>query len=708
MKNKILSMGLFKEGVRQLRAIGIAFSCISALVMLFKSINFIEHAMHYTKLTLTFSPGTGSMQVAAAIGIYVVLPVMSLMIFNFLNSRSACDFYHSMPKTRIQLALSFGLSVAFWLFVPILAVTATETLFALIFWDIVDFASIGMFLLNTFSMFLHIYGILLLSVSLATGILNQIAAAGIIAFLPRVMMLIMGQISENAAPVLIGMTDNLGEFGEIYFNLLFENGVLTGNIVFENTVIAKNLYSIALGLIYGTLGVVCFCRRKSEAATVSGANKYVQCAIRVLVAFVICLIPCYMLGSSIMGSESNWEILENLVGDLPTLLLCYGFALVAYFLYEAITAKKIRGVITFKGTMGIGLLALAVLNVLFIAVPVVSADIALATDINKNNVESVSLYSYDGSYGVEYNEIGLSEVEFEDAKVVSALCKALQKDIDEIESGTFYDYIYRENMTSVKISFNMKDGRVLNRRVYLPQVEYSNIYEAMCNDKDYVAMQRRMPTVAEVESCYTSTALTSEQAIKLYEILRNELSKMSDEDYLLYISSSEYSDYDKYNEYENTSIGNISLEGRKGKNVWNSSYAVNTLVPETYQLCIDMCNENNDFEDISFAEYFKKSDETHINVKLMNYRDENGELLELETWSVGFTEETPSNNSIEIIEAIDKYWNEPVDASKAFYMIDYFIDDYDYEGDSEYTWVSGVYFVPAEELIEETGYFIGS
>ncbi len=690
MKNKkILSLGLIKEGIRQTRAVGIAYLCISLLVSLFRCVGYITDALDKTyNLYSSITNSSGAIGFTAILGLYIVLPVLTLMMFNFLNSRSASDYYHSIPKTRLQTVLSFTVSVAFWYFLADVAVMVIEVLIGLICGMNVDLVSLGMHILNDIAIFMHLYGILLLAMSLATGILNQIAAAGIIAFMPRILLAILQVISENAAPVLMDLSDSLGKFGDTSFNLLFHNELFTGTSIFDNEDFAVLLYSVALGLIYGTLGVVCFCKRKSEAATSAGANKYVQCAIRVLVAFVVCLIPCTYMGLLLISDEI---LTEDIIYLLPTIILFYGIALVVYYLYEAIAAKKIKGVVTLKGTMGIGLIALAVLNVVFIVAPTVIANAALSADINTDNVASISLYEDDNYYGTDYASLGINEIKFDNEEVVAALCTALEKDIEAIEKGNYSSYFNRQDMTCVQISFNMKDGRVLNRNVYLPIKDYSNVMDEIEADKEYIKMLRRLPSLKEATDCYlNSTGLSDKRASELYETLCSELSAMTDDEYIEY----KLDDVELWATY----LDAISISGYKNNCYWSSSYNINIMVPKTFAQFIKLCNENNDFDEASFAEYFANSDETHVTVTLIDPNDPKGSG---DTWFADFTDEEPTKEMLEVTEKLQEYWGKPVDSTAAFYKVEYFIDDYDMNTKKDTTWVSGVYFIPADdELVE--------
>ncbi len=694
--NKLLNGGIIKEGIRQTRAVGIAYCGIGVLAALFCSYAYIYEVIETKSAALsTVSVYSGAMQFIASMGVYLVLPILTVMMYNFLNSRSACDYYHSMPVTRLQTVFSFTVAVAFWYFLPNLAVMLIEIITGVACGMSVMWSSLLMHILNLAALYLHVYGILLLSMSLATGILNQVAAAGIIAFMPRILLYILESISENAAPVLMDLGASLGTFGDISFNLLFRNFLFTGSEMFYNDSVASLLYSVALGIIYGGLGVVSYCHRKSEAATSAGANKYVQCGIRVLVSFVICLIPCAEIGMTLIGTHSVNAFFTELSDLIPTLILYYGFALIAYFLYEAITAKKIKGVVTLKGTMGVGLIILVALNLVFTVAPTLIANAALSAEISTDNVASVSLYQ-DNSYDMEYYMLDINKIRFDDEYIISTLCDSLDENIAKIRNGNYSDFLYSSKMSSIEVTFNMDNGGKLNRRIYLPTNTYQKVYDKIENDEKYLKAARKMPTVEEAQSFFMSgIGLSEKQSKEVYAVLYDELSAMSDNEYSAYISCE-------------VLLDTVGVYGKSDGYSWNAYYPVNILVPKTYAKCIEICNNSEDFKNISFAEAFANCDEAHISVSIIDPNSQGGwESI----WYASFTEEEPTEDMLKATEKIQEYWEKPIDTDKPVLMIEYFVESYDKEYDKEnaiyyiagdeYSWASGVRFVVADdELIE--------
>lgn len=710
MKNKkIFSMGLWREGRSQVRAVGIAYCCICILVSAFCSMSYIGDALdktynYYDVLT----PFRGAVDDAAWIGVFIALPVMMLMLFSFVNSRRAADFYHSVPRTRLQLLTSFSISAAFWVFLGIGAAVLTEFVVALFCGMDVAWGMFGMYIINLIAVYIQVCGIFVLAISISTGILNQIAAACIIAFLPRIMIFIMSAISESGAPILMGLDDSLGRFGEVDINLLFFNSIFSkysvtfysGNC-FANEDFIALFYTLGLGIIYGALGTICFCRRKSEAATATGANKYVQCAIRVLVSFVICLIPCYFIGEALIGAESKRDFAGDFINMLPTLLLVYGFALIAYFLYEAITTRRIKGVVTLKGTMGIGLLALVLLNIVFIVTPTVIANAALSTDINTDNVESVSLYmeKEDELYISEYYRMDIDDIEFKDPEMLEIICNSLNKNVEVIKSGNYKDYFYRSNMTSAQYTFNMKDGRKINRRVYMRIDDDLAVYDIMKKDAVYIQNMRTMPSDSEILGCYSDTVgLDDANALKLWKTLRKEIEAMSDEEFFAYEYPDD-SDYEEKPALYDLFFDEITIEGVKNGISWMNSYRINGFVPETRRQYIELVNSSGRHSAEKVSEMFRNSEETYVGFMVIDLSSSINDYYQL--YSFSFTEEAPGEEELKVMDYVCSHWNDPVDTDGMICIIDYSINDYDGYVDTDgFTWVEGRRILSGSEIAD--------
>lgn len=679
--NRIFSGGLFKEGIRQLRAIGIAFSSATVLLTLFQCINYVDYAIEKAgktgemKWCPTVTTTDGYAYIIALFAIYALIPVMGMMIFNFLNNRSASDYYHSIPQTRLDLVVSFSSSVAFWYFLPVVASVVIETAIGGICGAEIAWAEVGMYLLAMTGTFVHAYGIVLLAVSLATGILNQLALTVIIGFLPRILMMIIGEIGSSTVPVLRGLDDILGRFGEYDFNLIFGGMSAIENVI-DDIEFGPVIYSFVLGVIYASLGVLAFINRKSEASTISGANKIVQCSIRVLVAFVVCLIPNYLLAESIIRNYGK-NIWNSIMGDLPSVVLFYSIALIAYFLYEAISARKMRGVVTLRGTMGIGLAALLILNIVFIVSPVAVVKASLDRELNTSTVRSVCISDDNRDFRLaNYN--GVDTVKFSEDEIIELLCDALEHNVKIINDGKRSN-LY--SMESVIVRFNLNGGGTATREVYMFDYDIEKLEKEMLKNEDLIKVLRDRPQNV-LDKKYINVRIQSDlfnegDSAELYALLCSELETMSDEEYIRYLGvittgiDNDITTVDYFNVYN------------WDYSTYYGSYDINHMVPKTYARYVELCNEYTwrSLGDKTFLDYYSDSEYSCIDFAECDFIAENGIAIPTKI-GFGFTRESKDEpEDIAVCTLLEEIYsnhkNEKVDVSEKMYMVEYTFSDYD-------------------------------
>ena len=123
MKNKaksIFSTGLYLEGLRQTRYIGLPFLCLGALC---------EGYVFINNLSAAGGASTWISYLLAFLSFCVVAPLCTLTLYHFLNSRAASDYYHSIPRTRTALCCSFAAAAFTWAVGPVLLSAAWERIF---------------------------------------------------------------------------------------------------------------------------------------------------------------------------------------------------------------------------------------------------------------------------------------------------------------------------------------------------------------------------------------------------------------------------------------------------------------------------------------------------------------------------------------------------------------------------------------------------
>ena len=391
-KKTYFSLRLLWEGFQQCKMIGI-FSAV--IVVLGAVLEPVAQAIslggspYYTKV------------VYEAWGINVTLlvvllaaPLMTLMLFHFLDNRAASDLYHALPHKRITLYLSYAGAVLLWVVLLLVLGTLTSVItcgfthkyITLLMDSLLPFAA-SLFCMS----FLLVAG-MLVSMSITGTVFTNLLFAGILLFLPRLCVLALQSSMVNALPFL---SDSAGTgFFRNANNLLF-SGV---NVVFsmsENdgtsveTVFSPSwqayLYTFLLGLLYFAIAAFLFHRRRSEAAGQSAPSRLLQHIYRIVVTMVICIfIVCVMFSEMTTGMmRDEWFVF----------LVLYLVAALVYFAYELITTKKWRNLLT--ALPGLGIVALLNVGIL-LGMHAVEKHI-VAQRPAMQEIESVSFCSTDGT-----------------------------------------------------------------------------------------------------------------------------------------------------------------------------------------------------------------------------------------------------------------------------------------------------------------------
>lgn len=692
MKNKFFSAGLYREGLRQMRIPGIALACISLLIAL---IDFFNYNGASANISAT------SLSVAVFLAMYIATPAMVLLGFNFLNSRRAADFYHSIPQTRTTLAVSFFAASMTWSAGSVLMNAILSILTVSLGGVAVVWSEWFIFIANALSALLLLNSLGLIAVSIATGAFNQLICAGLIAFLPRILINNFGDLASQAVPVLTGLEDYLGRFAEYNINPIFSDNTRD---------MYSCLYGVVLSAIYFTIGLICFNRRRSEAATQTAMNKGVQCALRVLVAFILCIYPCQELSRCLINTQSV---------DGSGLVLSYGFAIIFYYLYEAITSRRIKGVLRVTGEMGIGLLVLAALNLLFIFGPAVVANSALNANLGPDKVAAVVL-THPSANETRYEALSVSAVELDDEQLIEQLCDVLDGNIKTIKAGKnptldrisgMTNYYFREDMY---VQFRLNDGSTATRIIYPSKKEKEAIDASLCDNEQYMSALRAFPKWEELTLIDSSSIVDKAMLRDLYKSLEEEVTSLPDSSFLAYINDTYsgklyfpapkfYTQDTMHTKYLSDCF--ITLEGYKDGKFWYNNYQLNGYLPKTYKLYTEYlnCPRNMSTDDfLRFTSGVNDGEFSYVSIECISPKvPENLSA----SCALGFGNGVPGDIDNfdydyeamnRVINDIVKNWNRKPNSSDAYYRIDASYGVYDEAGYE--SGVREVFIVPCTDV----------
>lgn len=513
---------------------------------------------------------------------YVVLPVLCLMLFKFLNKRSGSDFYHSVPHKRSTLYISFSASIMTWVVGAIL-ISYIIPLFATMLNKhyYVEWGDYLTQVLGSIIPLVETLGVFMLAISLSSTLLNQVCAAMLIQYLPAILYQVMKAIILDNARIFTQSTTWLDILldGNIPMSI-FGVSTNTSGYYWLN-IISTLLVGIALYLI----GMWCFVRRRSEAATASAANRGVQCAIRTLAAFVPCLACCV---------DICFCYFNNRIPDFSLLIILYFISLVAYFLYEVLSTRSFRGIKNSWKDMLTGLAILVALNIAFTVLPIAVTNNALRFTPSADEVSSVC-FSRADYYDSSYEMLTLSDTQVNDPKIIKVVTDALGRNVCSIKNGEDLDYF------ELTVTLNMKNGGSKERNIFLGREDYKELYRLMAKDESCIYSLLSMPdvdkiadiTIGSPDGDYYSyyedynLKLSDEQRLSLYKSLRKEAATLP-KGQQLYLHSDDSDLFEYAREgYKYDQIGTIctiQIGGYYEGEYFSSEYRVTTLTPITMAL----------------------------------------------------------------------------------------------------------------------------
>lgn len=581
MKNKLFNFKLYLDGIRQLKLIGIMSTVILSVFAVLIPLGSFISSMYIDEFGNTiFREVVVSLTEVTVINLAIyllIVPIMCLSLFSFLTKRNACDFYHAVPLRREGIYLSFYASVMTW----VVFMLTLSSLFAVITVAIIPnisiiVSSIFIFYLQILAASVLVSGGFMIAISLTGTTFTNLMVAGMILFFPRIFIAVTAMMISDVLPY-IHLTSN-GLLLNYHNNLIISSFAYLFDSSSYDSTWGPIIYSFILGIIYVIAGCFLFVKRKSETAGNAAINRGLQLVFRLAVAFIICLIPCYYIYSVIMGTEYlDFEVVF-------WLFVVYVIALIAYFLYELITTRKLKNLV--KALPGVGILAL--LNIVFIAGLCIGT-IALrntlpeADDIKYFNIgtDNSYYYYYDNDY---FNELS-AEIQITDKDAIATVADLLESTADMCAEhpNSLYTGAYTTMDIKIKTSLSKRSYTIA-----LSEKEYADIIDYLEKNNDYRELYTNLPSV---NSNYTTVTmyrdLSQESYNKIYESARKEISEMSFEDAYNYI-----------NNYYGSSVGVLECTTISGVEKHKFTLQVSKELPKTYALYITELSKANDYTQI--------------------------------------------------------------------------------------------------------------
>ncbi len=524
-KVKLFDKNIFLEDLRQLRTVNVICGVILLLeALLVPLYAFIVRPdpdqVYYSSTNTVPLYAVGPLVLCVALA----MPVMTNILFDFIDKRNSSDFYHSLPVRRETMYITHIAAVLLSCLALFIIPSAVEyVLFLPLSYMKITLGDFGYVLADVMVLGMLLASVLVVAKCLCGTRFGEMAVFTMILFLPRCYLLFIRTCIESFYPYVL-LTRNNSIFWNQNWNLLF--GVVSD---YEN--VGSIVYTFILSLLYFVLGGVLFVKRKSEKAESVAVNKHVQLLFRVLPALTFSFLPLLFLIESLHEEYmSAWL--------LTVLFILYVVAVVIYFLYELLTTRKLKSVVKAAP----GLIFLLAGNLLIYGIIEGYGHYQSNIIPDANQITSVEFIENGNSYNSQIGIISypsgyyfdnlIGEVEFTDDEFISMIAEKLEQTLDEVKYGGYYSC----NDVCVKIKF---DGGTIYRRLYIDDDDWDMFVYNIIESDEYFAAADMLPdfdskdhSYSNTELCYdvgyysTSVDLENADFLKIYESYKSELASI--------------------------------------------------------------------------------------------------------------------------------------------------------------------------------------
>lgn len=530
--NTRFSFGLYREGLKKVRLIGIVATVLCIVITaLIPIVDMVEtHRDYIGSLTCgnATPPSVRTIEISGLatplLLILVFTPLIIFMMFSYLNKRSESDFFHSIPYHRETVYLSFTAAAMTWIWgIVIVSLTVSGILWGVhpyAVFAVTDLLQLGLayFLSTAF-----IAGIALVAMMLTGTVATNLFLFMLIAGFVRVFGWLTTSCLEKLAPVY-DISFSAGRFLDPSFSLpykLIEKSFNSYNSqsFFSNPSLL--VYTGVCALLLFIVAGVLYRFRKSEMAGNSAPNRVLQHVYRCAftLPFVLMLVAQLLSGST----DATWLIV-NAVGIL-----------LVYFLYELITTKKLKRLIT----------AAPFLGVLVVAGGIFAGSLLLATggilkeNIQADEIKTVSLYVQQNRSG-GYFEAVTADIEIDDRNALTLVAEKLREtEVAQLDGyirppygGGLYDWNRQWETCNIRI--RLKSGKVIGRKVWMRYAEKAQLEKYFISSPDYLKARTTLPDDSKIFSISCDFQkeynANTEEIEELWKLFREEFAALDEEE----------------------------------------------------------------------------------------------------------------------------------------------------------------------------------
>lgn len=588
--NNYFNQKLFFEAFKQIRIVAlIFFVCLSTAAMFLPVMMKDDYVGMYSENKHELLLHVADCMYPLLALVFVAVPIMYIVLFNFQTKRNSSDFYHSLPVKRSCQFLSYIAAIFSWL----LIITITYTLLFLISanityeYFILDYSVFACYAINIIISCGIIIGILSIGTSLTGTMTSNIISSLSILIIPRFVIFAIVDMIDSHSMTL--------SYDKMWFvltnkcNIVFSQ--LIDTISFENNgsvmcALSKySVYSVILAIVYIIIGLKLFTTRPSEIATKSFRTKKVFSALKIGTGFLISII----LVVEIYEDAINFDFVEISENMVTYILLIIAMGLSMFALEAAFTKSIKSGLKTILLTPFILLLDV----IIIFGVSAINNYYDNIESFNPKNVDYVRVaFDYDDYLsineedeyfyyeGLDVFKSALHNTKITDNKIIDFLLDIHNSDRTKMASDMPYHH-YKMVEVTFDSTFSEK-----TRYVYLTDMEYKTLGDMLLDNSD---IQKKLISYPDLDTMaiIVSGNLTRKQSHNLYESLLKEVNAITDPKTLIEL----------FNVHANHSlVDNATLMFIQC--YYNGEYCtleipITPLTPDTYTLYLEYENAAN-------------------------------------------------------------------------------------------------------------------
>lgn len=585
---KIFSFHMFLQTLKQTRLVGFIMTAIIALISAAPIISEINYMKQYESTSYSNINGVSDNYFLVFMFV-VIVPILSFVIWSFLNKRSSSDFYHSVPYTRLCIYLSKTAAILSWtLFILIVSYGLKCGLYlANRKYFIVDYATMTHMYLAMFICCVLCMSVINVAVSVTGSIISNICVTGLIMFLPRFLCMMAtsmayyhgsGYMTVDSGVGLLDCTNNM-LVGFVMSVLGAYNGY--GKMVLD---ITNNIYSLALALIYIVLGAVLFIHRKSETAGKAANGKVLPMIIRTLVGFV----------AAFIGVMLVYTNEDNGVDGTLAVVISFIISAIIVFIYEWMVSRKAS---VFKKCIPAILLGYVLAVVLGTGIDIYGKHEAAYIPEPEDISYVVLSNEYIGDYDY-YNNV-TSQVHFDDAATIKYVSEVFQSNKKKIDQADAYSVnrLYPYNQYSVyRVGFREK-GVTHYRYIRLNNAQVLELGNILKSNENYAKAYMDFPESSQISISMRGN-MEDKEFYEIYSSLVEEACDMG---------------FSKWYSLVNSENSPFTLDAefvRKG-NEYTMTLPISKSTPKTYKKYVSCRN--------AYSVSYKKDDLSRISQLLREY-----------------------------------------------------------------------------------------